>query len=264
MTVLRVEATGPLVLVEDGGRPGLGHLGISTSGAADPLGLAVANAAVGNPLDAAGLEVLVGGLVLRALAPCTVAVGATVHPLAADEVLQVPARSDLRQYVALAGGVDVEPVLGSRSYDTLALLGPPPLAVGDVLRAGTLRGDDLPWSHDGLVRLHPGPRADHFHPGTVDLLATASWTVSPTSDRTAVRLRGPALIRRTDLELPPEGLLPGAVQVPPDGQPLVFLVDHPVTGGYPVIGVVERADLRVLAQAAPGSTVSFTATWDLP
>jgi allophanate hydrolase subunit 2 len=69
------------------------------------------------------------------------------------------------------------------------------------------------------------------------------------------------LVRRTTAELPPEGLLPGAVQVPPSGQPIVFLVDHPVTGGYPVIGVVERADLRVLAQTRPGGTVTFTATW---
>lgn len=264
MTVLRVEATGPLVLVEDGGRPGLAHLGVSASGAADPLGLAVANAAVGNRLDAAGLEVLVGGLVLRALAPCTVAVGPRVHDLDADDVVSVTAGPALRQYVALAGGIDVEPVLGSRSYDTLAQLGPPPLAVGDVLRAGTSEGAGAVWSHDRLVRLHPGPRADHFHPGTLDLLATAPWTVSPTSDRTAVRLRGPALVRRTQVELPPEGLLPGAVQVPPDGQPIVFLVDHPVTGGYPVVAVVERADLRVLAQAAPGSAVRFTPTWDVP
>ena len=258
--MLRVEATGPLVLVEDGGRPGLAHLGIGVSGAADPRGLAVANAAVGNPCDAAGLEVLVGGLVLRALEPCTVAVGPVVHELAADEVVAVGPGA-LRQYVAVAGGVDVPPVLGSRSRDTLADLGPAPLSAGDVLRCGSVQGAAAVEPHDGLVRVHPGPRADHFHPGTLDLLAGAAWTVSPTSDRTAVRLRGPLLVRRTHVELPPEGLLPGAVQVPPDGQPIVFGVDHPVTGGYPVVAVVERADLGVLAQAAPGTTVRFTPTW---
>ena len=258
--MLRVEATGPLVLVEDDGRPGLAHLGVGVSGAADLRGLAVANAAVGNPCGAAGLEVLVGGLVLRALAPCTVAVGGAVRSLAVGEVVTVGPGA-LRQYVAVAGGVDVEPVLGSRSRDTLADLGPAPLQVGDVVRAGSLRGRCSVPPHDGLVRLHPGPRADHFHPGTLDLLASAAWTVSPTSDRTAVRLRGPLLVRRHHEELPPEGLLPGAVQVPPDGQPIVFGVDHPVTGGYPVVAVVERGDLGVLAQAAPGSTVRFTATW---
>jgi len=258
--VLRVEATGPLVLLQDGGRPGLAHLGVGRSGAADPRGLAQANAAVGNPWDATGLEVLVGGLVLRALAQCVVAVGPVVHELRVDDIVTVGPGA-LRQYVAVAGGIDAEPVLGSRSRDTLADLGPLPLAVGDVVRCGSLRGTAAPPSHDGLVRLHPGPRADHFHPGTLDLLATAGWTVSPTSDRTAVRLTGPLLVRRTTVELPPEGLLPGAVQVPPDGQPIVFGVDHPVTGGYPVVAVVEHGDLGVLAQAVPGSTVQFTATW---
>ena len=259
--MLRVEQTGPLVLVEDGGRPALAHLGVGCSGAADPLGLAVANAAVGNSPAAAGLEVLHGGLVLRALDTVVVAVGRERHELRAGDVVSVDPGSALRQYVAVRGGVDVPPVLGSRSRDTLSDLGPPPLAVGDVIRTGDAVGGSHVGSHDGLVRLHPGPRADHFHPGTLDLMASATWTVSATSDRTAVRLEGPALIRRTTEELAPEGLLPGAVQVPQSGQPLVFLVDHPVTGGYPVIAVVERADLGVLAQTRPGSPVSFVRTW---
>lgn len=263
--MLRVEQTGPLVLVEDGGRPGLAHLGVGRSGAADPLALAAANAALGNPADAAGLEVLHGGLVLRALAAVTVAVAVglevAIRELAAGDLVEVEDGAPLRQYVAVRGGVDVPPVLGSRSRDTLSALGPEPLAVGDVVRPGRASGVAEVGSHDGLVRLHPGPRADHFHAGTLDLLVEASWTVSATSDRTAVRLEGPELVRRTTEELPPEGLLPGAVQVPPSGQPIVFLVDHPVTGGYPVIGVVERADLRVLAQTRPGGSVRFTATW---
>jgi allophanate hydrolase subunit 2 len=143
----------------------------------------------------------------------------------------------------------------------LSDLGPRPLAVGDVLVGGSASGETAAPEHDGLVRLHPGPRADHFHPGTLDLLASATRSVSPTSDRTAVRLDGPQLVRRTTEELPPEGLVVGAVQVPPSGQPLVFGVDHPVTGGYPVIGVVERADVRVLLQARPGERIRFTATW---
>ncbi|MFN2538575.1 MAG: biotin-dependent carboxyltransferase family protein [Mycobacteriales bacterium] len=259
--MLRVERTGPLALVEDGGRPGLAHLGVGCSGAADPLALAEANAAVGNHAAAAGLEVLLGGLVLRALAPVVVAVGPMRRSLTGGDTVTVEPGGALRQYVAVRGGVDVPAVLGSRSRDTLGDLGPAPLAVGDILRAGDALGSCELASHDGLVRLHPGPRADHFHPGTLELLATATWTAAATSDRTAVRLEGPALIRRTTEELPPEGLLPGAVQVPPSGQPIVFLVDHPVTGGYPVIGIVERADLRVLAQTPPGGSVRFTATW---
>jgi biotin-dependent carboxylase-like uncharacterized protein len=263
--MLHVEQTGPLVLVEDGGRPGLAHLGVGVSGAADPLALAAANAAVGNPADAAGLEVLHGGLVLRAQGSLSVAVASgldvVLHELADGELLAVDAGPALRHYVAVGGGVDVPAVLGSRSRDTLSGLGPEPLAVGDVVRPGRLTGSAQVGTHDGLVRLHPGPRADHFHAGTLDLVVEATWTVSTTSDRTAVRLEGPALVRRTTEELPPEGLLPGAVQVPPSGQPIVFLVDHPVTGGYPVIGVVERADLRVLAQTRPGESVRFTATW---
>ncbi|MCU1601782.1 MAG: Allophanate hydrolase 2 subunit 2 [Frankiales bacterium] len=259
--MLRVEATGPLVLVQDRGRPGLAHLGVGCSGAADPIGLAVANAAVGNPLDAPALEVLLGGLVLTALDEVSVAVGTRRHDLVPGEVIALE-HGALRQYVAVRGGVSAVPVLGSCSRDTLADLGPQPLQVGDVVTAGSLpRVTTAPETHDGLIRLHPGPRADHFHPGTLDLLATASWTVSATSDRTAVRLEGPTLQRRTTTELQPEGLIPGAMQVPPNGQPLVFLNDHPVTGGYPVVAVVERRDLRVLAQAPPGSTVSFVATW---
>lgn len=263
--MLRVEQTGPLVLVEDGGRPGLAHLGVGVSGAADPLGLALANAAVGNPPDAAGLEVLHGGLVLRAQSQLRVAVATgldvAVRELAVGELLSVEPAAPLRQYVAVPGGVDVPPVLGSRSRDTLSGIGPAPLQVGDVLRCGSASGPTEVLPHDGLLRLHPGPRADHVHAGTLDLLAQSTWTVAASSDRTAVRLEGPVLVRRTTAELPPEGLLPGAVQVPPSGQPIVFLVDHPVTGGYPVIGVVERADLRVLAQTRPGGTVTFTATW---
>lgn len=259
--MLRVDSTGPLVLVQDAGRPGLAHLGVGVSGALDPVGMAVANAAVANPPDAPVLEVLVGGLVVTALAPAVVAVGAVVSSLRPGEQLVVRPGA-LRQYVAVRGGVLADPVLGSCSRDTLADLGPPPLQVGDVVRAGDLpAAAPVVPAHDGLVRLHPGPRADLFHPGTLDLLASFPWTVSATSDRTAVRLEGPALQRRVPGELPPEGLLPGAVQVPPSGQLLVFLADHPVTGGYPVVAVVERADLRVLAQAAPGTAVTFVPTW---
>ncbi len=266
--MLRVDATGPLVLVQDGGRPGLAHLGVGCSGAADPVGLAVANAAVDNAPDTPALEVLLDGLVLTALSGVSVAVGPVRRDLVAGEELTVGPGA-LRQYLAVRGGVSAIPVLGSCSRDTLADLGPRPLRVGDLVIPGDCPPAPTRSALAGHVdadsaralRLHPGPRADHFHPGTLDLLAAAVWTVSATSDRTAVRLEGPPLQRRTTAELQPEGLIPGAVQVPPSGQPLVFLNDHPVTGGYPVVAVVERADLRLLAQAAPGSTVGFAATW---
>jgi allophanate hydrolase subunit 2 len=110
---------------------------------------------------------------------------------------------------------------------------------------------------DGTVRLHPGPRADWFTDAALRTLLTWPYRVSPDSNRIAVRLDGPELTRARGGELPSEGLVTGAVQVPAGGRPLIFLADHPTTGGYPVIGVVDPDDLAVAAQARPGSTIRF-------
>jgi allophanate hydrolase subunit 2 len=164
----------------------------------------------------------------------------------------------VRSYLAVAGGIDVEPVLGSRSTDTLSGLGPPKLADGMTLPVGTVTGEPAPvvaaaqGDDDLVLGVWLGPRDDWFEAAA---LFASAYAVSPVSNRVGCRLAGTAVPRTRAGELPSEGVVLGAVQVPADGQPLIFLADHPTTGGYPVIGVVE--DVTPLAQARPGTTVRF-------
>lgn len=279
---LEVVRAGALTTVQDLGRPGHAHLGVPRSGALDTPALRLANRLVGNPEDAAGLETTVTGCTVRLSTAGTVAVtGARADvrvdgipaswglPLfvAAGTTIEVGAASaGVRSYLAVAGGIAVPPVLGSRSRDTLAGLGPPPLRDGDVLPVGAPLGDpaavDIAPYHAPLtavtLRIRRGPRDDWITDAGMDTLLSAAYTVSPTSNRVGARLSGPALERAVTAELPSEGLVLGAVQVPADGQPLVFLADHPTTGGYPVVAVVHDADLPAVAQARPGTTVRFT------
>lgn len=279
--MIEVIAPGVLTLVEDAGRPGYADVGVGRSGAADPSALRGANRLVGNVPGAAALEVLLGGVELRALVTTVVAVtGAQVEvrvddvPVAQGAALRLPAGSHvrlgpavrgLRAYVAVRGGVDVPAVLGSRSADRLARLGPAPLAAGDVLPVGTATRT-LPelevasaraWPEVPELVVLPGPRLDWFAPEAFDVLVRGPYRVQPASDRVAVRLTGPPLPRLARGELPSEGLVVGAVQVPPDGQPVVFGPDHPVTGGYPVLAVVRSDGLGVAAQLRPGDPVVF-------
>ncbi|GAA3817972.1 biotin-dependent carboxyltransferase family protein [Cellulomonas soli] len=285
MTALEVVEPGLRTLVQDAGRPGWAHVGVGRSGAADLDALRLANRLVANPQDAAGLEVLLGGLRLRALGPVTVALaGAPVAvwvdrvrvgmhaPVEVSEgaVLRVgaPVRG-LRTYVAVRGGVAVPEVLGSRSTDLPAGLGPSPVRVGDVLPVGpspaSLPFVDVaavrPRADEAVLPVLPGPRADWFVEDALAVLCGAvRYQVTPASDRVALRLEGPVVRRapRTaGRELPSEGLVPGAVQVPPDGRPVVFGVDHPVTGGYPVVAVVRSCALGLLGQLRPGEPVRF-------
>jgi biotin-dependent carboxylase-like uncharacterized protein len=189
------------------------------------------------------------------------------------------ATAGMRWYLALRGGVDVPPVLGSRSRDTLAGLGPAPLAPGDLLPIGETHGSDLPLLDfvpvvDPVadvveVRAHRGPRADWFTDAAVDAFFGTAWRAGSDSDRIGVRLDPPAsarhavetpaplLERAVDRELPSEPMVAGAVQVSPDGRPTVLLADHPVTGGYPVIAVVADGSLDAFAQLRPGQGVLF-------
>jgi len=165
-----------------------------------------------------------------------------------------------RSYLAVGGGIDVEPVLGSRSTDTLAGVGPPVVVVGARLPIGSTTGDPQPHEtprprRSGPVRVWPGPRADWFADGELVLLCAGPFTVSADSNRIGVRLRGTPIVRVRHDELRSEGIVLGSIQVPPDGQPVVLLHDHPVTGGYPVLAVVDARDLGTLAQAAPGDEV---------
>jgi biotin-dependent carboxylase-like uncharacterized protein len=269
---IEVLRSGPLATVQDLGRFGHRAVGVSPSGAADLGAMARANALIGNPAGAAVIEATFGGISLRAIDAVTVAVtgaacpGATMDAaveLSAGDTLNLDgARAGIRTYIAVAGGIDVAPVLGSRSTDTLSGLGPPPLAQGQLLPIGTSGGaatqpaaspPALPSAGVDLA-LTPGPRADWLAGEAWTALGESSWEVSPDSNRVAVRLRGDALAVR-DASLPPEPLVRGAVQVPPDGRPIVFLADHPVTGGYPVVAVLSPASCDLIAQCRPGASV---------
>jgi biotin-dependent carboxylase-like uncharacterized protein len=271
--MIEVLASGPGVFVQDGGRLGYAALGVPRSGAFDRGAWRAANRIVGNPPGAAALEVTLGGFSFRAAAACTVAVTGALCPgapwgtaisLRAGERLRLGTpNTGVRSYVAVRGGIDVAPVLGSRSTDTLGGLGPAPVRPGDLLAVGPQPAtpvpgvDAVPAGRQQPLRLLPGPRADWLEPNGITLLCSTDWRVRADSDRIGVRLAGPALRRRRHDELPSEPTLPGAVQVPADGRPIVFGPDAPVTGGYPVVAVLADADLDELAQLRPGETVRF-------
>jgi biotin-dependent carboxylase-like uncharacterized protein len=273
---------GPLTTVQDLGRRGWAHLGVPRSGAADLASLRLANRLVGNLEGAAALEVTVGGLQLRAVADLTIAVtGATcpitiddvrsparaVLPLAAGATLRLgPATAGVRAYLAVRGGVDVPPVLGSRSTDTLSGLGPAVLVDGQVLAVGSQTAGwpvvaIAPGAEPSVqtVRLATiaGPRDDALAPGGRELLGGTTWRVSEDSDRVGLRLDGPPLPMLELAERPSEGVTGGAIQVPPGGRPVLFLADHPVTGGYPVVAVVRAAEVDRAGQLRPGQGVEF-------
>ncbi|MEW2164955.1 biotin-dependent carboxyltransferase family protein [Streptomyces sp. NPDC007084] len=278
---LAVERAGALTTVQDQGRAGHAHLGVPRSGALDAPAAALANRLVGNAEAAAVLETTLNGCSLRPCSGIVVAVTGAPCPVTVDgrpvawgapvrvpggALLDVgPARAGVRSYVAVSGGVAVEPVLGSRSTDLLSGLGPAPLTNGTVLPLGCPRDpharvDVVPQPApptELVLRVTPGPRADWFTSAAVRTLTSRAYEVSPASNRIGLRTRGPALERARTGELPSEGMVLGAVQVPPDGRPVVFLADHPTTGGYPVIAVVRAADLPAAAQAVPGTPVRF-------
>jgi biotin-dependent carboxylase-like uncharacterized protein len=273
---LTVLATGPLTTVQDDGRPGQAALGIGRSGACDRASAALANRLVGNPADAAVLEVTFGGLAVRAesdLLVVTTGARCPGAPHAAPTLLRrghelrlgAPA-AGLRTYLAVRGGIDVPPVLGSRATDVLAGLGPAVVAVGDVLPVGEPTApppvvDVAPVADppDGevTVAVLPGPRADWFGDAGWAALTGQAWSVTSESNRVGLRLDGAPLDRLREGELPSEGMVRGALQVPPSGTPVLFLADHPVTGGYPVIGYVVDADVDRCAQLRPGQTLRF-------
>lgn len=283
MTQILLLSSGQLALVQDRGRPGLAHLGVGAAGAMDRGALALANRLVGNDPDAAGIELILGGAQLETDAPLWFAVtGArgevtvddrpvepnTATRLDAGERLVIPlAERGIRYYLAVRGGIDFPPVLGSRSRDTLAELGPEPLRSGEVVPVGPdpatpiptvdIVPIDAPLEGAVLLEVRPGPRRDWFDVESWRALLESEWRLSPRSDRRGVRLEGPALGRTDARELPSEGLVPGAIQVSPDGAPTILAADHPVTGGYPVIAVVTDASLDLLAQVRPGQPIHF-------
>ena len=285
---LEVITPGMLTLLQDLGRPGYAGMGVSTSGALDPVSLRQANRLVGNPTGFAALELTFGGLRVRAHGEQVLALTGAPVPLvidgpdgsrtaasgapfalgAGEELTVGVPTSGLRSYLAVRGGFDLEPVLGSLATDVLAGLGPEPVAAGAVLPVGTpARG--IPTVALGGPPAEPldttevvldvvlGPRTDWFSADAVDVLTGQSWLVSPRSNRVGLRLEGESLTRVIDAELPSEGTVSGAIQIPPNGQPVLFLADHPLTGGYPVIGSVATHHLPLAGQLPPGARIRF-------
>jgi biotin-dependent carboxylase-like uncharacterized protein len=279
--VIELLEPGALTTIQDLGRPGYASLGVPHSGAADVPAFLLANRLVGNADNAAALEVTLGGLAVRLVDAATLALTGAPCPTSGDgravpvlAPVSLPSGTvlrlglpavGLRTYVAVRGGIAVDPTLGSRSTDVLSGLGPRALAAGDLLPIGQEEIAEItvdvapvdPVPRGTSVRILPGPRVDWFGPDTLSVLCSGAYVVAPASDRVGVRLTGPGLERVRQEELPSEGLVTGAVQIPPDGQPVVFLADHPVTGGYPVPAVVVAADLPVVAQARPGDALRF-------
>ncbi len=277
---LRVLAVGPLCLVQDLGRRGLSGVGVGRSGAADRGALRLANRALVNDEQAAAVEVTFGGLEIEVLdeglwfcvtgAPCPVGVdgrdvgshGVFFAEPGSRVELGRPT-SGLRSYLAVRGGIATDEVLGSRSSDLLSGLGPAPLSEGDVLPVGGAAArfpsvDAVPvpdLAGAAVLRAVRGPRDAWVR--DVDALATTTWEVTDRSNRIGMRLGGHDLAPARDEQLPSEGAWRGAVQVPPSGEPVLFLADHPVTGGYPVVAVVLDADVDRAAQLRPGEPVRF-------
>lgn len=280
MPTLEILRTGPLAVIEDLGRPGLAHLGVGRSGAADRRAHTLANRLVANPDDRATIEVTFGGFAARVRGgDVDIAVtGADTNPdvdgklfgtnsirhVRNGQVISLGTpRAGLRTYLAVRGGVCVSPVLGSRSYDVMSSIGPSPLQSGDVLPVGE-HTDDYPELDQApvaaisehLVELLvvPGPRDNWL--ADPDALVHTVWMASNRSDRVGMRLEGRPLQHRwPDRQLPSEGATRGAIQVPPNGLPVILGPDHPVTGGYPVVGVVADEDIDRAAQVRPGQYV---------
>ena len=274
---LFVEQPGLFTTLQDLGRPGYAHFGVTTSGAADRDAHVAANRAVGNPASAATLEITLGGLVASlnegrwmsltgAPAPVTVdgePVSALSFWLPAGAILSIGTpHAGMRSYLAVDGGFVAPPVLGSVSWDSLARIGTPPVVPGQCVAIGPCSQDSLLAAPARVNAVVPvvdfrwGPRHNLFSQGDLALFVTQKWRVSTETNRVGVRLEGATLASRHG-SLPSEGAVVGAIQVPPSGQPIVFLADHPVTGGYPIIGVVVEAHLWQLAQATPGTGLRF-------
>ncbi|AZG45359.1 5-oxoprolinase subunit C family protein [Gordonia insulae] len=287
MKAITVVDPGPLATLQDLGRPGFAHLGVPGSGGADLSSLTLANRLVGNDESAAVIEATLGRLHIRARGDLLVAVtGARAvvridgSPVGGDAANRLRDGSELtvdtptwgcRNYLAVRGGIDVDPVLGSRSTDTLSGLGPDPL-IADV---------ELPVGHaaDAWPPVFSAPVADG-EPGVVTLevadgprrghvreprdLMRGVWEVDVDSNRVGVRLDRPVdaddplVLHRSDVgDLASEGMPHGAVQIPPSGRPVIFLADHPVTGGYPVVAVLTSDAIDRAAQLVAGRQVRF-------
>ena len=289
-----ITRAGYLSSVQDLGRTGYRQVGVSLGGALDSFGLRVANLLVGNDESAAGLEITFGGLQLqfadeRVVAWCggefDVHLGST--PLPAGHAALVSAGERLkfglpkvgcRCWLAMSGGINVAPVLGSRSTDLRANFGGfegRPLRDGDVVPLGAARPSQTgvaagisswtaphnwvsPAKRDPILRFVPGTDWKRFDASTLQLLTSQPFAVSADSDRMGVRLDSPELKRQDDVDLISEGVAPGTMQVPPSGKPILLLGDCQTIGGYPKIAHVITVDLGIAAQLRAGDQVRFS------
>ena len=292
---LRVVKPGPFSTFQDLGRRGRGHQGVARSGAFDQQSHQLANRLVGNDLEAATIEILLGPCEFQSISDVIVSITGTevsavvgrydsmvegsrgrwmqtrevscnvAFGMHAGEYLRIGAPSnDLRTYLSARGGFNTSPVLGSRSYDSLGQIGPPPLRADDLVLIGASSTADawfevvplrLPLDPIGIPLLL-GPRHDWLSENALAELESLTWTIDPASNRTGIRFAGPPLGRRQG-ELPSEAMIPGAVQLPPSGLPIVLGPDGGTTGGYPVIGVIPQSGVDSLAQRRPGCRVRF-------
>lgn len=266
--MIRIVEPGWATTVQDHGRIGLAHLGVPRAGAVDRPAHDLVNRLVGNAVQDATIETA-GGLVIEAAGPLIVATSdGTRHTLRPGTRLRVDPQPDrVWAYLAVRGGLDVSVVLGARSHDTLAGIGPAPIVAGAVLPVGPDPQTELTTDYAPTralaeaVRVTPGPEADWFEGGTEQITAR-SWRVSGHVSRVGVRFESGSWTRTPAAhdQLASFGLVEGAVQVTPRGEAIVMLANHPTTGGYPVIAVVDAGDLAAVAQTRPGSSLRFVAS----
>ncbi len=283
-----------LTTVQDLGRPEAQHYGVPVGGAMDRFALIAANRLVSNPIGAAALELTAGGCAFELLAALMVAItGAELNitldgePLPtwttifarSGQSLELTERSQpwgARAYLAIAGGLDVPEMLGSRSTSLAGTFGGVegrPLRAGDLLAVDMPRVDVLreagrtwpaqarpPYSQLPTLRILPGPHSDLFDSATVAALLARAWQISSQSNRMGYRLEGGSLPNPPTSSIPSHGVVPGAIQIPPDGGPILLTADAQTTGGYPIIGVVVGADLPLAAQLLPGDQLRFDLT----
>ncbi|MCJ8140874.1 biotin-dependent carboxyltransferase family protein [Falsirhodobacter halotolerans] len=278
--MIEVVTPGPMLTVQDAGRFGLRHAGISSAGPMDRPAHALANVLVGNAPTAAALEFAGFGGTFRAHVACRIAVGGTV-PLRIDGADMDPARAHRLEagstltlgpmpdavwgYLAVSGGIDVPPVLGSRSTHLRTGVGGGTLRAGQHLPLGPFDPRapclapfrPLPDRAGRVIRAVPGPQSDLFAPDVVARFFAQTFTVAPARDRMAMTLAGDPLPARHGHDIVSDGTVAGSVQIPGSGQPLVLMAESQTTGGYPKMATVIGADLPRLAQLPTGATFRF-------
>jgi antagonist of KipI len=286
---------GALTTVQDLGRPGHGALGVAPSGALDRWSLRTANRLVGNEDDVAGLEITMRGPTLAFESDAVVAIAGSPfelsllvglagssferdvdsHPAPHGTAFRVRAGESVRTgrglggaraYMAIRGGIDVPLVLGSRStqlsagiggFGGRALIAGDALPSGKVVRDVPLRRSEGPTKRPETVRVLPGPQEEAFTPEGIRTFYSERYHVSTRTDRTGMRLEGPAISLAREADIDPEGVVTGSIQIPGDGLPIILANDRPATGGYAKIATVIEADMAALAHAKPGDTLRF-------